>query len=184
MKNTIGLLRRPSKWLAGSVAWLFVAGMFLPAAIIPMAVQEAGAQWTTPTVGADQLSPREAPCISYEVGPATGTSSASIVTGTTASPSKGWVNWVSVSTGSFGSYLVLRDTGSFSNTGINTLTGRIHYSSAAATALDSGLSYLETQVVRYDPPVQFTRGLAVQANGCTGGCFAVVCYRVGTRQTP
>lgn len=178
-KNHKGLLGRPSRGLAAVVLSLFVGIQFLPGGVVMP--REAGAQYLTPTVGDEYLPPSEAPCIPYEVGPATGTTEALIVSGTTASPSKGWVSWVSVSTAPAESYLVLKDTGSLNNSGVNTLTGRIHFTTAAAVGV-SGMSVYPTQVVRYTPPVWFSNGLTAKATGCAGGCFATVCYRKAFRQ--
>lgn len=183
MKNQIGLLGRPSKMLAGSVLGLFLSGLFLPVAIVLMASAEADAQYITPTVGDVYLTPREAPCIPYAVGPSTGTTEALIVSGTTASPSKGWVNWVQVSTGPADSYLILKDTGSLSNSGVSEMVGRIHYTTTTAQG-GPGIEMYPTQVVRFDPPALFTRGITVDVFGCTGGCFATVCYRKQTSQIP
>ena len=144
---------------------------------------QAEAQYNTPTVGQGQLSVRESPCIPYNVGPATGTTAALILSGTAASPGKGWVNWVKLSTGAAESYLVLLDTGALSYTVGE--TDRVPYASSSTlygtAAVPAGVPY---HMVRYDPPMLFTRGITVDVFGCSGGCNATVCYRNSKQQTP
>lgn len=180
-KKIIGLLKRPSKKAARIVAALLLWGMFVPGAIV--APREAGAQYNTPTLGdGSYLSPSDAPCIPFEVGPSTGTTEAAIVGAATGSKTQGWVNWVAVSTGSFDSYLILKDTGAVSNSGINSLTGRVMYSSGPA--VNGTNVYPEYQVYNYRPAALFQNGLTVKVTGCTGGCFATVCYRKMNTQYP
>lgn len=161
MKKSIGILA-------------LLAGLMLPMA--------GSAQYNTPTVGQGQLSPLESPCIPYNVGPATGTTQALIVSGTVASPGKGWVNWVKLSTGAAESYLVLRDTGALSNIQ-REMVDRMHYTSSHTLYGGSQSGYAD-RTVKFDPPALFVNGLTVTAFGCSGGCNATVCYRRQGTQTP
>lgn len=177
MKNPKGLLARPSRWLVKSVLAVFAWGM-----VVPFAAAPAQAQFVTPTAGDRYTSPREAPCISYGVGPSTGTAESGIVgsgaAGITTTVT-GWVNWVSVSTGPADSYLVLRDTGT-TGSGLVELTGRVYYTTATANVTAG----VPGGMVRYDPPVEFRKGLTVQVTGCATGCYATVCYRKAKQQWP
>lgn len=131
----------------------------------------ASAQITTQSLADGKyLTPIEAPCVPYLIDGSTGTNQVAV---RAAGGGPGWVSWVAISTtpADATGYIVLRDTGSINNTGINPLGGFLY-----------GASTAQKTVIKFEPPMRFTNGLT--ATQSLAGMATTICTRLYGTQAP
>lgn len=135
------------------------------------------AQITTPTdADGRYLPPSEAPCVPFNVGPATGTTEVLV-----RNSGPGYVAWVMVSTVAGSGYLIMRDTGSLTWSSASELGGTIIFPSSYS-AQATGAYPQTNQMYRFVPPVRFTNGIVLRMN--TASSWATICTRLYGTQSP
>lgn len=128
------------------------------------------AQITTPTTAdGDYLSPRDAPCIPYVLGPATSTREA-IVRGS----GPGYLAWVYMSTGNAQDYVAFKDTTALAADGGANGPFELYHASTGDVGTWS--------FVVFAPPMRFTNGLTAQKS--VAGSKITVCTRLYGTQVP
>lgn len=129
----------------------------------------ADAQLNLPTDGSGaSLPPSEAPCVPFVVSQSTPTNTETLV----RSSGPGYLSHVILSTGAATSYIVVRDTGSVSNSGIAPLVWASYVTANA-------------QVLTFQPPLRFVNGITVrQIGGADITNSATLCTRLYGTQTP
>lgn len=180
MKKLKKLMKEP-----GALARALVALLVIGVSLFPLGVVMA--QWNLPTgPNGVQLEPSEAPCIPYHIDGSSGTAE-QLVSGTasltgTAAAAPGYLAWVQLSSGTYTTYLSVRDTDKINAT--NTTTQKYEilppllFPGIPGGNSDTGkIGYFQ-----FRPPLRFNWGLTAVVS--LAGQSATLCTRKLATQVP
>ena len=144
-----------------------------------MAAQVSAQQHNTHTLAdGSYLSPTDSPCNLFRVGTTSGTLEVTGF-GTDGTDTRGWINWIQLSTGPVNSFLVLIDTNKVRAAREDTdkvIMSQLNF--VHSGALDTN----RAGRVEFRPPMQFTRGVKAFKSEATS--TAIICGRLSQTQIP